>query len=1030
MKMRSSAAIILSITSTAFAALPDKVSFNQHIRPILSDKCFSCHGFDAKKRKAELRLDLPESAFADHEGARALVPGKPDASEAWKRILSTDEEEVMPPPKSHKTLNETERATIKRWIEQGAAYQKHWSFEAPVKPAVPAGSANPIDAFVSERLKRDGLGQSPQADKETLIRRAAFALTGLPPTVAEVDTFLADSAPDAYEKMVDRYLASPRYGEEMARHWLDVARYADTHGLHLDNERQMWAYRDWVVNSFNENQRFDQFTIEQLAGDQLPNPTPKQLIATGFNRCTATTSEGGSIDAEYTFRYAVERAATTAQTWMGLTAGCAQCHDHKFDPLTTKEFYSIYAFFHSSADPAMDGNTLLTQPTMKISTPDSEQKVTALNSKIAEKEKALEAAAAKLTYTDPATVEPRPPAKVAENVWFDDEFPAGAKVGSSGHPLKLRTKEQGAQVFSGKVAIKRSSDGLTQDYYNEGAAPLVIPQDAKLFAYVFLDAANPPKSVMLQFNLNGSWDQRAVWGDQAAIDWGKAGSKERFNAGPLPEKGKWTRLEVDAAKVGLKAGDSIAGFALTQFAGLVFWDKIGVEGKMDPASDPSRSFLAWWKSRAGTDPKEIPPALAKTLKDGPEKQPAPADEKLLRDYYLREICADTKAPLAPFIGEIAAAKTERDNIEKSVPSTFVFKDLDKPRDSFVMIRGAYDKPGEKVVPATPAFLPPLKKEGERAKRLDFAKWLVSPEHPLTARVTVNRFWQQFFGTGLVQTIGDFGSQGLPPSHPELLDWLAVSFREGGWDVKALVRLMVTSATFRQSSHVTQDLVQRDPQNLLYARGPRFRLDAEQVRDNALFVSGLINLKMGGIGVKPYQPANIWEPVGFAGSNTRNYTQDKGDALYRRSIYAFFKRTAPPPFMSNFDAPNREQSCTMRERSNTPMQALQLMNDMQQVEAARVLAQRMLTDGGAEPAARITFAFRTVLARKPETSELAILQQQLASHLIRFQQDAESAKKLIAVGESKADPKLDPVQLAAHTLVVSTLLNLDETVSRN
>ena len=1026
MKMFSSIGLFLSAISAVNAAVPEKVNFNQHIRPILSDKCFSCHGLDAKHRKAELRLDTPEGAFADHDGAKAIVPGKLAESEAWKRILSKDEEEVMPPPKSNKTLNAEERAMIQRWIEQGAVYQKHWSFEPEVKQE----TGNSIDDFVAARLKREGLSMSPQADKATLIRRAAFALTGLPPGVAEVDAFLGDASPDAYEKMVDRFMASPRYGEEMARHWLDVARYADTHGLHLDNERQMWAYRDWVIGSFNENQRFDQFSIEQLAGDQLPNPTPKQLVATGFNRCTATTSEGGSIDAEYTFRYAVERASTTAQTWMGLTAGCAQCHDHKFDPLSQKEFYSIYAFFHSSADPAMDGNALLTKPVMKITTPDTDQKLAAAMVKIAEKEKALEAAAGKLTYNDPAKAASRPPVQQSENVWFDDEFPAGAKVQSSGHPLKLRTVEQGAQVFSGKVAIKRSSDGLTQDFYNEGAAPLVVPQDAKLFAYVFLDAANPPKTVMLQFNLNSTWDQRAVWGDQAAIDWGAAGTKSRFNAGPLPEKGKWARLEIDAEKVGLKAGDQLAGFALTQFGGLVFWDKIGVAGKSDPSTDPSRSFLAWWKANTGKDVKGASPEVAKTVKEGPDKKPEAGGEKKARDYYLANVCAETKAVLGPVAGEVAVALKERDDIEKGVPSTFIFKDLDAPRDSFVMMRGAYDKPGDKVLPATPAFLPPLVKQGERAKRLDLAKWLVSKEHPLTARVTVNRFWQQFFGVGLVKSLGDFGSQGTPPSHPELLDWLAVTFRDGGWDVKALVRQMVTSAAFRQSSRVSQELVARDPENLLYARGPRFRLDAEQVRDNSLAVAGLINLKMGGVGAKSYQPANIWEPVGFAGSNTRNYVQDKGDALYRRSIYAFFKRTAPPPFMSNFDAPNREQSCTMRERSNTPMQALQLMNDTQHVEAARALAQRMLVEGGNEPGARITFAFRTVLSRKPEPEEMAILQQQLAAHLIRYQQDVESAKKLIATGESKAKADIDPVQLAAHTLIASTLLNLDETVSRN
>ncbi len=1025
MKFYSLSGIFLSFLSASYAAGTDEVSFNQHIRPIFSDKCFSCHGFDSKHRKAGLRLDTPEGAYAENDGVKAIVPGKLSESEAWTRILSEDEDEVMPPPDSHKTLSKAEKDTIKRWIEQGAKYQKHWSFEPPVKSA----KSNSIDGFLSDRLKREGLQSAPQADKETLIRRVSFSLTGLPPSVAEVDAFLADAAPDAYEKMVDRYLASPRYGEEMGRHWLDVARYADTHGLHLDNERQMWAYRDWVVNSFNKNQRFDQFTIEQLAGDLLPTPTQEQLIATGFNRCNVTTSEGGAINEEYIFRYAVERTATTAAVWMGLTAGCAQCHDHKFDPISAKEFYSMYAFFNSAADPAMDKNALLTQPILKLGKPDELKKIEELAAKVAAKEKGIKDAIANLKYTDPATLQPAPAPSAVEAVWFDDEFPKGAKVESAGHPLQLVSKEKGGQVFSGKTALKRTAEGTGQDYFSEGAAPMTLPQGAKFFAHVFIDPAAPPKAVMLQFHLNNSWEQRAAWGDVAVFEWGQAGTKSRFNAGALPEKGKWTRIEVDAEKVGLKAGDQLSGFAMSQFGGVVYWDKVGVVGTVDPA-DPSRSFLAWWKSDAAKKAKDLPKELNKVAREGPDKKPRAELQKKLLQFYLENVFVGTKTVLAPLAAELAAIKKERDELDKAVPGTFIFKDLDKPRDSFVMMRGAYDKPGEKVIPATPAFLPPLSKQAERANRLDLAKWLVSADHPLTARVTVNRLWQQFFGWGLVKSGDDFGSQGLPPTHAELLDFLAISFREGGWDVKALVRQMLTSAAFRQASKATPDLVERDPQNLLLARGPRFRLDAEQVRDNALFVSGLLNSEMGGKGVRPYQPPNIWEPVGFSTSNTRIYKQDSGSALYRRTIYTFFKRTAPPPYMSNFDAPNREQSCTMRERSNTPMQALQLMNDMQHVEAARMLAQRMLKEGGADANERIAFAFRTVLARKPEPQEITILQKQLTAHLTRYQQDAEAAKKLIKVGETVADAKLDPVQLAAHTLIASTVLNLDETVSRN
>jgi mono/diheme cytochrome c family protein len=1023
--------ILFALTAVAGQSADQGVQFNRDIRPIFSDKCFACHGFDPKTRKAGLRLDTLEGATAANaEGEKAITPGDVSKSSTWKRITSTDSEEVMPPPKSHKTLSSAEKDLIKRWIEQGAHYQQHWSFEGIKKPALPAaGQKNPIDAFVLAELAKRKLTPQPEAPKGMLVRRVSFALTGLPPTPAETSAYVDDASPDAYEKMVDRFLASPRFGEEMARHWLDVARYADTHGLHLDNERQMWAYRDWVVKAFNENKKFDTFTIEQLAGDLLPNPTQDQLTATGFNRCNVTTSEGGSIEVEFVFRYAVDRTSTTAQAWMGLTAGCAVCHDHKFDPISAKEFYSLYAFFHSSADPAMDGNKLLTDPVLKLITPEQTKKLAEFDEQIKAKDKALDELTATLEYSDPATLDPKPQVEERDTVWLDDDFPAGAKVRSGGQPTQWITADNGQPVNTGKRALKRSDPGLAQDFYEEGAALLQLPQEAEFFVHVFLDPKDPPKAVMLQFN-KGGWNHRAVWGDYQAIGWGKENTTERVHAGALPDASKWVRLEIPASKLGLNPGDKINGFALTQTGGTVYWDTMGVSGRVDPASDPSHSFAAWWKSKTGKDTQGAPTEINKFLKEGPDKPRKDNEKKQLRDYYLRNVCESTKAKLAAPASELEKLKKERDDYDKTIPSTFIYKDMAKPRDSFVMERGAYDKPGAKVVPDTPAFLPPLKKTGERATRLDLANWLMTPEHPLTARVAVNRLWQQFFGVGLVKTSGDFGSQGEAPSNPELLDYLATSFREGGWDVKALVKLMLTSSAFKQSPRVTAAVLQRDPENRFLARGPRFRLDAEQIRDNALFVGGLIDFEMGGKGVKPYQPPNIWEPVGFAGSNTRNYKQDRGSALYRRSLYTFFKRTAPAPFLSNFDAPNREQICVMRERSNTPLQALQLMNDVQHIEAARAFAQRMLTEGGTTPTERIQFAFATVLSRKPDGDEIDILNQQLQTALNRYSKDADAAKKLIANGESKPKPELNPAELAAYTMVANTILNLDETLNRN
>ena len=1013
------------------------LSFNEHIRPILSDKCFACHGTDAKHREADRRLDTPEGAYAILEDIQAIKPGDLAGSDAWVRIISKDKDEVMPPPKSHKTLTDQEKAVIKRWIEEGATYQKHWAFEAPVKHDPPKVDGyrvnNPIDAFIAERLQRDKLPMTGEAGRETLIRRVSLSLTGLPPTIKEVDDFLGDSGDGAYERMVDRYLASPRYGEEMGRLWLDVARYADTHGLHLDNERQMWAYRDWVVRAFNDNLPFDQFTTWQLAGDLLPNSTRDQQIATGFNRCNVTTSEGGSINEEYIFRYAVDRAATSVETWMGLTAGCAVCHDHKYDPISAKEFYSIYAFFHSNADPAMDGNALLTKPTLKLASPEEEAKLKGYDAKLADLQKQIGAKLAEVKYTDPATIQPLPPPKEAETVWIDDDFPKGANVQQNeGTPPTrwITTAQEGGQVQSGQRALVRSSAGTAQDFY-EGGTPFDIPVGARFFFHVYLDPADPPEAVMIQVH-RGSWDHRAVWGNAEAIGYGALNTPGRYRAGDLPEASKWTRLEVDVEKLGFKPGDKVNGLSFTLHGGTAYFDQMGVVSRYDATSDPNQSYLAWQKLGQGKDTQGIPAEINKLLKEGPKPDRKPEKEKELLDYYLQQVNTGTKPLFAALVTQRDAVQKEREDFDKAIPQTFIWNDLGKPRDSFIMVRGQYDKPGEKVEPGTPAVLPPLRKanpEG-RATRLDFANWLSSPENPLMARVTVNRFWQQFFGIGLVKTSFDFGSQGEPPTHPHLLDWLAITFRENSWDVKKLVKTMVTSATFRAASKTTPDLLRLDPENRLYAHGPRFRLDAEVLRDNALAVGGLLNLEMGGKAVRTYQPPNIWEPVGFVGSNTRDYKQDSGSALYRRSLYCFIKRTAPPPFMSNFDAPNREQSCSRRERSNTPLQALQLMNDVQHFEAARAFAERIIIDGGNSPEERIAYAYRAVLSRRPEAEEAGIVKAAFEKHFARFQQDPEAAKKVIANGESKPRANLAPPEVAAWTLIANLILNLDETVTRN
>ncbi|MBL9083517.1 MAG: PSD1 domain-containing protein [Planctomycetales bacterium] len=1040
----------LRFAHSAEAAAPAKLSFNRDIRPILSENCFACHGFDSKKREADLRLDTAEGALAPRDVGPAIKPSDPEASEVWRRIVSDDPDVVMPPPASHKSLKPEQKEILRRWIAEGAAYQKHWAFERPVAVEPPqvddaAWSTNPIDRFIRERLQAENLTPQPEADRPTLIRRVAFALTGLPPTIAQVDQFLADKSPAAYEKMVERYLASPRYGEEMARHWLDVARYADTHGLHLDNERTMYAYRDWVIRALNENLPFDDFTVWQLAGDQLPNPTNDQLTATGFNRCNVTTSEGGSIAEEFLYRYAVDRASTTMQTWMGLTGGCAVCHDHKYDPLTQKEFYSFYSFFYDAADPAMDGNITTTAPFTKLPTAEQKQSLEAATKAKADAAKNLEAVVAAAKYEEPAVAKSQ--AVPIRNVIFDDDYPLGTTQRNTSRNASTWIDRPDFGAKSGRRVLHQANARFHQEILTVGLRTLVVPEtDGKFEIWVRPDPLQPPTAVSLLFDSRRAW-----WGEESAIDAGIPGLTPESRRGPLPKPGEWTKLEVAAVDVGLKPGTHIKTVTVQESGGVVSWDAFAMTGVTEPAADPLVSFDHWRETVGDVAPPEIPGSLTKFFskkpavrKRGVKPEPKSAksaaepnelseeDFQPLRDFYVAYVMREPPTNVASARAVWIEARLAEAVVDDAVVGTMTYADVPQPRDAFVMMRGQYDQPGEKVEPTVPAIFPALQKSSadQRLRRLDLARWLVAPEHPLTARMQVNRLWQQFFGVGLVKTSEDFGSQGEPPSHPELLDWLAVDFQKHGWDTKRFVRQLVMSQAFRQQSFAAPELRARDPENRLLARGPRFRLDAEQIRDNALFVSGLINLRMGGEGVKSYQPPNIWEPVGYADSNTRYYLQDHGDALYRRSIYAFLKRTAPPPFMSNFDGPNREQMCSRRERSNTPLQALQLMNDVQHFEAARALAERALAEGGKSDAERIAYLYRTVLSRSPDDRELLVVRRALDEQRRLYANDERAAAGAIRVGESKPAGVASAEETAAWTLTANLVLNLDETLNRN
>jgi hypothetical protein len=844
----------------------------------------------------------------------------------------------------------------------------------------------------------------------------------LPPKPAEVDAFVADPSPDAYEKLIDRLLASPRFGEHLGRYWLDAARYGDTHGLHLDNERSLWPYREWVINAFNANKPFDQFTVEQLAGDLLPNATLEQRVGTGFNRCNVSTSEGGSIDEEVRVRYAVDRVETTSTVFLGLTLGCAVCHSHKFDPVSQEEFYGLFAFFNSVADNAMDGNALLPPPVIKLPKDEHTAKFKEIDDQIAAINQQLVAESQKIEYVEPAAGEGKSATDPFEFVWIDDAAPAGAQL-QGNSPWEFVSKPE--PVFSGEKATKRTGSGMTQHFFTGAAPGLKIGEADKLFAYCYLDPANPPKTVMLQWN-DGVWEHRAFWGDDT-IAFGAGDVPGHRKLGPLPETGKWVRLEVDAAHVGLPAGKVLNGWAFTQFDGTVYWDKAGIVTRTPQDGQGFESQLAWEAFEKAQSQSKVPQPVRDAIKIEADKR-NDDQKKLIRNYFIERVYAKSRPVFDPLLAKIDGLNKQRADLDASIPSTMVMADMAAERETFLLIRGAYDKTGQKVTAGVPAVFPPLPKDAS-VNRLGLARWLVDPSHPLTARVTVNRFWQQLFGRGIVKTSEDFGAQGSWPSHPELLDWLAVEFRESGWNVKHLFKMMAMSATYQQSSKVSPDLSARDPDNELLARGPRFRMDAEVVRDTALAVSGLLVERLGGKSGKIYQPDGLWEAVAFVGSNTSQFKQDTGDALYRRSLYTFWKRTCPPPSLLTFDAPSRETCTVRRARTNTPLQALVLLNDKQYVEAARNLAQRMLLDGGSTPADRIAHAFRLATSRRPTADETAILTNIYQSQLLEFQSDKESATKLLSYGDSKRNESVDVADHAAWTMVANVILNLDETVTK-
>lgn len=1025
--------------SATTPASPPAIDYSRQIRPILSNHCFKCHGPDEKERKGGLRLDLRDAALQPAaSGDKAIVPGQPAASELIARITATDPTQIMPPPATNKPLSAPEIELLKQWIQQGADYKLHWSYLKPQRPPLPEVQNREwprtgLDYFILQRLEKAGAKPAAEADRVTLIRRLTLDLTGLPPTLADVDQFVNDPSPDAYDKVVERLLASPHFGERMAQEWLDLARYGDTNGYENDSDRSIWKYRDWVMNAFNANMPFDEFTICQIAGDLLPNATPEQRTATGFSRNVTYNEEGGADPDEYLVKYAVDRTSTLSTVYLGMTMACAECHDHKYDPLSQKDFYSLFAFFNSvDGERGAQGHDVALPPLLTFPTPEQTATLEKSKTQLAELDARLTQELAKVNPEDIPAASP----ELRDYVWVDDALPTGAvPQGNEAEKSWQWAEQPAAQVVSRKLAHTRTAKGLSQHYFTGASNGLKIGEGDKLFAYVFIDPASPPKTVMLQFN-DGSWEHRAYWGEDL-VSWGANGTASRLPMGPLPTVGGWVRLEVDAKSVGLPPGTTVSGMAFTQVDGKTTWDKAGLSTRTPQAPLPDESLAAWEKFELGTPnpPSKLAASILDIIKTAPEKR-SDAQKLELRNHFVRYVLARTREIFDPINKQIEELKALEVKTTAAITTTMVMTEMAKPRGAFVLMRGNYQTPGEAVTPNVPAILPPLP-AGQPANRLGLANWLVDSENPLTARVTVNRFWKQFFGTGLVKTLEDFGSQGEFPTHPELLDWLAVEFMapsavvgtaaSGGpakWDIKHIIRSIVMSATYRQSSNPQGQVLESDPFNRLLAHGARFRLPAEMIRDNALAISGLLNREMGGRSVYPYQPADYYSDKG-----RWKWQQSSGADLYRRGLYTFWRRTTFYPSFQVFDAPTRE-SCTVdRPRTNTPLQALVTLNDPVYVEAARVFGQRVMQEGGETLPLKLAYAFRLCVARPPREQELQVLEKIYAAQLGKYQADTKAAEALVNNGSAARPPQLPVPELAAWTSVGNVLLNLDETISR-
>jgi hypothetical protein len=986
-----------------------EINFNRDIRPILSENCLLCHGPDANHRKAELRLDVAESATKS-----VIVPGKPDASDVVARITSGDPDMKMPPPDSGKQLSKADIEMLRRWIAQGAKYEAHWSFISPTKPTLPEVAKpefvrNPIDRFVLKRMHEEGLSPAEQADRFTLIRRATLDLTGLPPTVEDVRSFVADRSENAFEKVVDRLLKSDRYGEHMARYWLDAARYADTNGYQYDLEREQWVWRDWVINAFNSNMPFDQFTVEQIAGDLLPNATAQQRLATAFHRNHPITIEGGVIDEEYRTEYVVDRVTTTSTVWLGLSMTCSRCHDHKYDPITQKEFYQFFAYFNQVPERGLNGFDPKLQVESPLRIAQSIRIADELATAISEFDRLWNVSADQLADHEKKLTED------VTNTW------------STVVPTERRS-EGGAtlEVQPDQSILATGTNPATELY------ELVLNCNTPIYA-IRLEALKHPtfvgggtgrgsngNFVLTEFQIAttgaDSDEFKPVKISKAEADYSQA----NYNIvqaidGATNDRTGW------AVDGNTKQENRVAVFTLAEplLPGSVKKVRLQMHHRWGGSHHIGRFRISF----ATRPSQDVPADVAAIVKIESAKRTVQQTRRINEHLAARFGNAD----LMVAVGKVAALR-QRLSTSTTVPATMVMAEMPAPRKTHVLLRGEYDKPRDEVTFGTPAALPPMPADAPR-NRLGLARWMVMPDHPLTSRVAVNRSWERLFGTGLVKTSEDFGSQGEWPSHPELLDWLAVEFVESGWDIKQMLKTIVLSATYQQSSRMTPQQFERDPHNRLLARGPRLRLDAEAIRDSALLASGLLSEQLGGPSVFPYHPAGLWEEINNRPGYSRIYNQDTGGKIYQRSLYTFWKRTVPPPSMAAFDAPEREFCVVRRSRTNTPLQAFVMLHDPQFVEAARHLGRRMQTEGGSTVDDRITFGFQACNSRHPTDRELNVLRNVFDDRLKQYQANIESAKPVLSVGDSEFVAKDGPAEAAAWITVGRVIFNVSEFITK-